>query len=70
MFDIARHQKKTSAKDFTTLGTEKTWVSLWEREEYRNMCSKEDLWAAVAEDEAKTPLEMEMRGAEHKEEVL
>ena len=32
------------------------------------MCSKEDLWAAVAEDEAKTQLEMEMRGAVHREE--
>ena len=32
MFDIARHRKKTSAKDFTTLGTEKTLGSLWERE--------------------------------------
>ena len=27
------------------------------------MCRKEDLWAAVAEDKAKPPLEMEMRGA-------
>ena len=26
------------------------------------MCRKEDLWAAVADDEAKTPLEMEVRG--------
>jgi len=34
MFDIARHQKKTSVKDFTTLDTEKTLGSLWEREEY------------------------------------
>ena len=51
-FDIARYQKKTSVKDFTTLGTEKTLVtektlgSLWERE-YINVCSKEDrggLW--------------------------
>ncbi len=39
MFDIARHQKKTSVKDFTTLGTEETLGSLWEREEYINMCS-------------------------------
>ena len=70
MFDIARHQKKTSAKDFATLGTEKTLDSLWEREEYSNMCSKEGLWAAVAEDEAKTPREMEVRGAEHREEEL
>ena len=68
MFDIARHQKKTSVKDFTTLGTEKTLGSLWEREEYINMCSKEDLWEAVAEEEAKTPLEGEMQGAEHDEE--
>ena len=37
MFDIARHQKKTSAKDFTTLGTEKTLGSLWERKEYSNV---------------------------------
>ena len=59
MFDIARHQKKTSVKDFTAaLGTEKTLGSLWKREEYRNMCSKEGLWAAatLADDEAKTPL--------------
>ena len=68
MFDIARHQKKTSVKDFTTLGTEKTLGSLWEREEYINMCSKEDLWEAVAAEEAKTPLEMGMQGAEHDEE--
>ena len=46
MFDIARHQKETSVKFFTTLGTEKTLGSLWEREEYINMCSKEDLWVA------------------------
>ena len=70
MFDIARHQKKKSAKDFMTLGTEKTLGSLWEREGYSDMCSKGDLWAAVAEDEAKTPLEMEVRGAEHREEEL
>ena len=70
MFDIARHQKKTNARDFTTLGTEKTLGSLWEREEYSNMCSKEDLWAAVAVDEAKTPLETEVRGAVHREEEL
>ena len=70
MFDIARHQKKTSVKDFTTLGTEKTLGSLWEGEEYINLCSKEDLWADVAEDEAKTPLEMEVQGAVHREEEL
>ena len=71
MFDIARHQKKTCVKDFTTLGTEKTLGSLWEREEYINMCSKEDLWKAVAAEEAKTPLEVGMQGAEHdKEEEL
>ena len=34
------------------------------------MCSMDDLWAAVAEDEAKTPLEMEVRGEEHREEEL
>ena len=34
------------------------------------MCSKEDLWKAVAEDEAKTPWEMEVRGEEHREEEL
>ena len=49
MSDIAGHQKKTSVKDFMTLGTEKTWGSLWQMEEYNNICSKEDLWAAVAE---------------------
>ena len=32
------------------------------------MCSKEDLWEAVAAEEAKTPLEVEMQGAEHEEE--
>ena len=37
--------------------------SLWEREEFIDMCSKEDLWEAVAEDEAKTPLEVEVQGA-------
>ena len=65
MFDIARHQKKTSVKDFTTSGTEKTLGSLWEREEYIDMCSKEELWEAVAADEAETPLEVGMQGAEH-----
>ena len=34
------------------------------------MCSKEDLWAAVIEDEAKTTLEMEVRWEEHREEEL
>ena len=52
MFVIARHQKKTGVKDFTTLVT---LGSLWEREEYINMCSKEELWEAVAAEEAKTP---------------
>ena len=32
------------------------------------MCSKEDLWKAVAAEEAKTPLEVGMQGAEHDEE--
>ena len=36
--------------------------SLWEREKYSSMCSKGDLWAAVADDEANTPLETEVRG--------
>ena len=44
--------------------------SLWEREEYINMCSKEDLWEAVAAEEAKTPLEVEMQESEHEEEEL
>ena len=70
MSDIARHRTKTSAKDFTTLGSEKTLGFLWEIEEYSNMCSKEDLWAAVIEDEAKTTLEMEVRWEEHREEEL
>ena len=65
IFDVARHQKKTSVKDFTTLGTEKTLGSLWEREAYINMCSREVLWEAVAAEEAKTPLEVEMQGVEH-----
>ena len=56
--DIARHQKMTSVKELTTLGTEKTLGSLRQMEEHRNMCSKEDLLVAVAEDEAKTPREM------------
>ena len=34
------------------------------------MCSKEELWEAVAAGEAKTPLEVEMQGAEHEEEEL
>ena len=72
MFDIARHQKKKSDKDFTTLGTEKSLSSLWEREEYINMCSKEDLWRAVAEDEANTPLESgaKVQAAVHREDEL
>ena len=70
MFDIARHQKRSSVKEFTTLGTEKTLGSLWEREEYSSMCSKGDLWAAVADDEAKTPQEMEVRGEDHRKEEL
>ena len=50
------------------MGTEKTLGWLWEREEYSNLCSKEDLWAAVAENEAKTPLQMKVRGEEHRKE--
>ena len=56
--DIARHQKMTSVKELTILGTEKTLGSLRQMEEHSNMCSKEDLLVAVAEDEAKTPREM------------
>jgi hypothetical protein len=29
---------------------------------YPEICSKEDLWAAIAEEEAKTPLEEEVQG--------
>ena len=60
MFDIARHQKRSSVKEFTTLGKEKTLGSLREREEYSSMCRKGDLWEAVADDEANTPLEAEV----------
>ena len=70
MFDIDRHQKKTSVKGFTTLGAEKTLGSLWEREEYINMYNKEDLWKAVAAEEAKTLVEVDMQGAEYEEEEL
>ena len=70
MFDIARQQEKSSVKEFTTLGTEKTLGSFWEREEYSSMCSKGDLWAAVADDEANTPLETEVLGEEHRREEL
>ena len=43
-----------------------------EREEYINMCSKEDLWRAVAEDEANTPLELgaKVQAAVHREDEL
>jgi hypothetical protein len=33
MSDIARHQKKTSVKDFTTLGAGKTLDSIWQMAE-------------------------------------
>ena len=58
MSDIAGRQKKTSVKVFTTLGPEKTLRSLWQMEDYNNICSKEDLWAAAAGDAAKPSLDI------------
>ena len=66
MLDVTRHQKATSDREFTTLGSEKTLDSLWQMEEFANICSREELWAAVTDGEAKTPLETETRGEEHK----
>ena len=43
----------------TTLGWDKTLRSLWQRGEYTDICSKEELWAGVGEEEAKTALEEE-----------
>lgn len=50
MFDVSRHQKKTSVKDFTTVGTEKTLGSLWEREEYISLlkCNVSCLYGGCA----------------------
>ena len=45
-----------------TLGSEKTLSSLWQMKKYTSICSKEELWAVVVEEEAKTPLEQEVHG--------
>ena len=66
MLDVTRHQKATSDRELTTLGSEKTLDSLWQMEEFANVCSREELWAAVADEEAKIPLETETQGEEHK----
>ena len=49
-----------------TLGSEKTLDSLWQMEEFARICSREQSWEAVADEEANTPLETEMQGEEHK----
>ena len=64
MFNIARHQKKTIVREFTTLSAKKTLGSLRQMKGYSSICSKEVLWAAVAEDEAITPLETKVQGDE------
>ena len=48
------------------MGWDKTLRSLWQRGEYTDICSKEELWAGVGEEEAKTALEEEVKGEEHK----
>ena len=51
---VARHQKGTSDREFTTIGCEKPVGSLLQMKEYTSICSKEELWDAVAYEEAKT----------------
>ena len=66
IFDVTRHQRATSDREFTILGSEKTLGSLWQMEEFANICSREESWEAVADEEAKTPLETGTQGEEHK----
>ena len=66
MFDVTRHQRATSDREFTTLRSEKTLDSLWQMEEFASICSREELWKAVADEEAKTPQETGTQGEEHK----
>ena len=56
MLDVARHQRTNGDRDFTTLCSDKTLGPVCQRGEYSDVCSKEELWAAEAEEEAKTPL--------------
>ena len=49
IFDVTRHQRATSDREFTTLGSEKTLGSLWQMEEFASICSREELWEAVAD---------------------
>jgi hypothetical protein len=54
MLDVARHHRTEGEREVTTLGSDMTLRSLWQREKYTDICSKEELWAGVAEEEAKT----------------
>ena len=49
--------------NLTTLGWDKTLRSLWQRGEYTDICSKEELWAGVAE----TAFQEEVKGEENKQ---
>jgi hypothetical protein len=42
IFDVTRHQRATSDREFTTQGSEKTLDSLWQMEEFANICSREE----------------------------
>ena len=66
MFDITRHQRATSDREFTTVGSKKTLDLLCQKEEFASIYSREELWEAVADEEAKTPLETGIQGEEHK----
>ena len=66
MLDVVRHHRTEGEREVTTLGSNMTLRSLWQRGEYTDICSKEELWAGVAEEEAKTRLEEVVQGEEHK----
>ena len=65
-FDATRHQRATSDRELTTLGSDKTLDSLWQIEEFASICSREELWESVADEEAEAPLETGTQGEEHK----
>ena len=62
MLDVALHQKTKGDRKFTTLGLDKTLRSVWQVGDYTDIHSKEELWAGVAEEEAKTPLKEDVEG--------
>ena len=66
MVDVTRHQRATSDREIMGLGSENTLDSLWQMEECTSICSREVFWEAAVDEEAKTPLETEVKEEEHK----